>query len=200
MLEELKSWKGTAEVDGKQYTNIADALSHVKADNGVIYIKLFPTALKGQESRPDPVASVPTEHSTKVVAVDSMIADKEYTITVKKYMTETATASFDFMEKWNNNKPMPLRTMTGEVLQQTKGMVKMRLHGVGKAEIHCMRCGRELTNPISRHYGIGPECMQKVGFIGLAIDDVDLIKERLTNLVWEGWVIKSAITSCEEET
>lgn len=51
-----------------------------------------------------------------------------YKITVKKYMTEPATVSFDFQDKWNNGMPMPLVTMTGEVLKETRGMVYMRLH------------------------------------------------------------------------
>lgn len=191
MLDELKAWKGTAEVNGKQYINIADALSQIKTDNGVIYIKLFPTGVKGQETPPMPKEKLVVE-PPKTEPLTG-----EIRITVKKYMTEPASVGFDFMEKWNNNNPMPLRTMTGIVLQETKGMVKMRLHGVGKAEIHCMRCGRELTNPISRHYGIGPECMQKIGFIGISIDDVDTIKEKLQELTWEGWVIKSAITEQE---
>ena len=188
MWDTLKTWKGRVEINGQEYDNIETATSNFKAADGVISIKLFPLTKQGQESTP----------MAEEKAHEDMPKTGEIKITVKKYMTEQATPTFDFMEKWNGNKPMPLRTMTGTVLQETKGMVKMRLHGVGKAEICCMRCGRELTNPISRHYGIGPECMQKIGFVGVAIDDVDLIKEKLQELTWEGWVIKSAIIEQEE--
>ena len=102
------------------------------------------------------------------------------------------------MAKFNNDNPMPLRTMQGTIEKETRGMVYMKLHGVGREEIHCMRCGRSLTNPISRHYGIGPECMQKVGFVGIGIEEVDLIKEKLQEVTWEGWIIKSAITDQRE--
>lgn len=51
-----------------------------------------------------------------------------YKITVKKYMTEPSTPSFDFMQKWNNNTPMPLSTMFGTEVKQTRGMVYMQLH------------------------------------------------------------------------
>ena len=121
----------------------------------------------------------------------------EYRITVKKYMTEPSSPSFDFMAKWNNDNPMPLRTMTGVIEKETKGMVYMRLHGQAEPVVRCMRCGRLLTNPISQHYGIGPECMSKLGFV-CDIDDVDTIKKKLVDVVWTGWVIKSAITEKEE--
>lgn len=49
----------------------------------------------------------------------------ETTIKVKAYMTKPATPQFDFMQKWNNNKPMPYRIMKGEKVKETKGMVYM---------------------------------------------------------------------------
>ena len=56
-----------------------------------------------------------------------MEVGKSYKITVKKYMTEPATANFDFQDKWNNGKPMPLCTMQGEVIKETRGMFHMEL-------------------------------------------------------------------------
>ena len=121
----------------------------------------------------------------------------QYRITVKKYMTEKSSPGFDFMAKWNNDIPMPLRTMTGTIEKETKGMVYMKLHGQADEVVRCMRCGRLLTNPVSQHYGIGPECMSKLGFV-CDIEDVDTIKKKLVDVTWEGWVIKSAITEKEE--
>ena len=129
--------------------------------------------------------------------VDTLNEKIQYRITVKKYMTETASPGFDFMSKWNNNNPMPLRTMTGIMEKETRGMVYMKLHGQAEPVVRCMRCGRTLTNPISQHYGIGPECMSKLGLI-CDITDVDTIKKKLVDVVWEGWIIKSAITEKEE--
>ena len=56
-----------------------------------------------------------------------MEVGKSYKITVKKYMTEPATANFDFQDKWNNGKPMPLCIMQGEVIKETRGMYYMKL-------------------------------------------------------------------------
>ena len=59
--------------------------------------------------------------------VNKMQVGKSYKITVKKYMTEPATANFDFQDKWNEGKPMPLCTMQGKVTKETRGMFHMEL-------------------------------------------------------------------------
>ena len=59
--------------------------------------------------------------------VEKMEVGKSYKITVKKYMTEPATSTFDFQDKWNNGKPMPLCIMQGEVIKETRGMYYMEL-------------------------------------------------------------------------
>lgn len=59
--------------------------------------------------------------------VKRMEVGNSYKITVKKYMTEPATSTFDFQDKWNNGKPMPLCTMQGKVTKETRGMYYMEL-------------------------------------------------------------------------
>ena len=59
--------------------------------------------------------------------VKKMEVGKSYKITVKKYMTEPATSTFDFQDKWNNGKPMPLCIMQGEIIKETRGMYYMKL-------------------------------------------------------------------------
>ena len=186
MINLLKNWNGSVEVNGKQYSHISEINVAELTATDVLSIKLYPAVVKTEST------------TTKTTVESAHESSGEIEITVKKYMTEHASPEFDFMVKWNNDNPMPLRTMTGTVVKETRGMVYMKLHGVGRAEVCCMRCGRNLTNPISRHYGIGPECMQKIGFIGIEIDAVDLIKEKLQNVTWEGWIIKSAITDRRE--
>ena len=58
---------------------------------------------------------------------NKMEVGKSYKITVKKYMTEPSTPNFDFQDKWNEGKPMPLCTMQGEVIKETRGMYYMEL-------------------------------------------------------------------------
>ena len=181
MISMLQSWKGAVEIDGTQYKSIQDAMSVLKTFSDDIHIKLLSEQKNANKS---------------VVAMSESVSN-ECQITVKAYMTRKATPEFDFMAKWNNDKPMPMRVMQGTVEKETPGMVYMKLHGLAKPTVTCYCCGKELTNPISRHYGIGPICLSKLG-IDYEIDDIENIKEELVNIEWEGWIIKSAITKKEE--
>ena len=59
--------------------------------------------------------------------VKKMEVGNSYKITVKKYMTEPSTPNFDFQDRWNDGKPMPLCIMQGEVIKETRGMYYMKL-------------------------------------------------------------------------
>lgn len=127
---------------------------------------------------------------------------KSYKITVKKYMTEPATVNFDFQDKWNNGNPMPLCLMHGEVIKETRGMYYMNLQGKAEPTSRCLVCGKPLTNPVSKLYGIGPECSEKVGLIRIeseeeAKEKLKHIMEQIDDISWSGWVIKSAIKEWE---
>lgn len=176
----LKDWKGEIDINEKHYTSIESAQSDFKTFSADTHIILH-SALNKRTA------------STTATQQESL---QEYRITVKRYMTEKSSPGFDFMMKFNKDVPMPLRTMTGTVEKETRGMIYMKLHGQADAVVRCMRCGRLLTNPISQHYGIGPECMSKLGFV-CDIDDVDTIKKKLVDVVWEGWIIKSSILQKE---
>lgn len=185
MLELLKDWQGAVEINGTKYENIGSFISSNNKLSGAIDIKLYSPV---KAAAPEAVKQ-DIEHAEEEV---------EYRITVKQYMTKKADDRFDFMKKWNNDNPMPLRTMVGKVTKQTKGMVYMQLRGQAEATCTCLRCGRPLSNPVSRHYGIGPECMEKLGMIRMDIEDIEGISQKLTEVSWEGWIIKSAILEQEE--
>lgn len=138
----------------------------------------------------------------KNVDNDKMEVGKSYKITVKKYMTEPATANFDFQDKWNNGISMPLCIMQGEVIKETRGMYYMSLGGKAEPTSRCSCCGRALTNPVSKLYGIGPECSEKVGIIRVESEEEAREKwnelvQQIGNIKWKGWVIKSAIKEWE---
>ena len=80
----------------------------------------------------------------------------------------------------------------------------MKLAGIEKdSYCNCMRCGRPLTNNVSKFYGLGPECGNHA-YINPFNNDTDLkdyieeCKSKIVNVKWEGWIIKSAITEWEE--
>ncbi len=192
MLSMLKDWKGSIEINGVLYDSIQDAS---KIDS-----KTFSDSMRIV------LHSASQNASQSVVERSDSVSDAvQYRITVKQYMTKKSTPEFDFMLRWNNDNPMPLRTMIGTVVKETRGMVYMKLHGDIYAEkvCTCMRCGRPLTNPVSQYFGIGPECGNHNYVNPFNSEDelkmaVSAYRKQLQNIQWEGWIIKSAITEKEE--
>lgn len=181
MISLMKNWKGEVEVNGVHYNNISEVKISDLNDFDNVTIHLLSAVKKSLKS------------SNNVLIDDDK---KQYRITVKQYMTKPASPEFDFMAKWNKDIPMPMRIMQGTVEKETRGMVYMKLHGFARQTITCACCGKELTNPVSRYYGIGPICLAKLG-IARQIDDIDNIKEDLAKIEWEGWVIRSSILKKE---
>ena len=178
MISMLKDWKGKIEINDILYDNASTIENNTFSKQ--IHIKLYSNNKTSNKSK------MQDETDTK-----------EIRFTVKPYMTKKATPEFDFMAKGNNNIPMPMRIMEGVKEKSTPGMVYLKLHGLAKPTINCYLCGKELTNPISRKYGVGPVCLSKLG-IERDIEDVEGITEELINIKWEGWCIRSAILKEEE--
>lgn len=191
MFSIMSNWKGTVEINGVTYDSVEDAHRFVSENRVSIEYILLRAEQKNAEKR-------------KITQIESN--PKQYVITVKQYMTKKSSPSFDFMSKWNNDNPMPLRTMIGTIEKETKGMVYMKLHGDIVAEqMHfCMKCGRPITNPVSKFFGMGPECGGH-NYVNPFESEEELKsvvesyrRNYLQKLTWEGWIIKSAIESQEE--
>lgn len=127
-------------------------------------------------------------------------------IFVKSYMTKKSTPEFDFMAKWNNDNPMPLREMVvDEYVKETRGMVYIKCHAdiLQRVTVRCMCCGRPLTNKVSQFFGLGIEC-GKHNYVNPFDTEEELnqavadYREKLLNIKWEGWIIKSAILECDK--
>ena len=147
-----------------------------------------------------------SDNSVKQESVSSKFENnKLYRITVKKYMTQKSNRDFDFMSKWNKDIPMPFVRMTAKVIKQTRGMIYAECFGdIEKTDI-CMKCGRPLTNPVSRLYGLGPECGQHAYINPFDTEDelkehLEEVKTKIQDIKWTGWIIKSAIKDCEDIT
>lgn len=181
----FQNWEGSIEINGSLYSDKSAIPKSLTLDSNSIII--LHTNKKSSETE------------------EAKASDKEYQVTVRQYMTKPATPSFDFMDKWNNGNPMPLRTMVGTILKETSGMYKMKLRGdiIGERIQVCMKCGKSITNPVSQYFGMGPECGQHNYINPFESDEelklaVDEYKKQLRNITWEGWIIKSAITNMEE--
>jgi len=181
----LETWKGTVEYDGKQYDSIKNVKFAEISQDKPFSIVLLPKQEKLENS--------PKKRVTEA-------SNGEVVIKVKAYMTKKSSPEFDFMAKWNNDNPMPLRTMVGKRIKETPGMVYMELHGdiLSEKTLHCMKCGKKITNPVSQYFGMGPECgghnytnpFETEEQLRQAVGEY---KQKLQNVKWEGWIIKSAI-------
>ena len=185
----ISNWSGDIELNGNKINKGFDATS-IK---GPIHLILHPNNFVKEFHREEQV------QDNKVKDVSGT-----YKITVRQYMTREATPEFDFMEKWNNNIPMPLITMVGEKVKETNGMVYMNLHGDITSVVTqtCLKCGKPITNNVSKYFGMGPKCGGHNYVNPFASDEelknaVKEYRKRLQNITWSGWVIKSAIV--EEE-
>lgn len=132
---------------------------------------------------------------------------KEYKIEVKGWMLKKSSPDFDFMSRWNNDIPMPLMIMYGYKVAETRGMIKMVLHGDLKDEItqRCMMCGKVIKNPISRYFGLGPICGGHNYTNPFDTEEdlraaVDAFRYKLVNTIWTGWIAKSAIVSVDDNS
>lgn len=190
--DEIKDWPGAIEVDGTIYPSVEIARNSLSVDiKNINSIKLCDKQKQAPESKPVTLAS------------DGATV---YRITVRQYMTKPSNPSFDFMAKWNNDNPMPMRTMVGTVEKETSGMVYMHLHGDITSEItqYCMKCGKPITNPVSQFFGMGPECgghnytnpFESEEDLKSAVEAYR--RTHLQKILWSGWIIKSAIIEREE--
>ena len=190
ILDDLKNWTGAIEINRQKFASVQDALNfdfNSISNNSSIYLYKH------------------SENAVKRSPVLNLSNFKQVKISVKRYMTEKSTPDFDFMKVWNNDIPMPLLTMVGIAEKETNGMYYMKLHGdiTGQPIDYCLRCGREITNKVSKYFGMGPVCgnhnytnpFDTEEELKLAIDEYRM--NYISKITWEGWVIKSAITKSE---
>jgi hypothetical protein len=190
--DELKNWKGSIVVNDVEYPSVEDARNSLANSVDTIDSIILYANKKNATER-------------KITVVES-VPNTLYRITVKQYMTKKSSPAFDFMKTWNNDMPMPLRTMVGTVEKETKGMVYMHLHGDVTSTVTqtCMKCGKPITNPISQFFGMGPECGGH-NYVNPFESEEELhavVEAYRTNylqkITWSGWIIKSAILEQEE--
>lgn len=184
MLSMLKNYSGNITVNGKDVKS-----AHLQPGEHFTIV-LTPKSKKGVN---------------KAEINEKPAEEVEYVITVKQYMTKPSEPGFDFMAKWNNDVPMPLRTMVGTIEKETPGMYKMNLHAelLEKQTQNCLCCGKPITNPVSMYFGMGPKC-GKHNYVNPFESDEELEEavqkykeEVLSKITWSGWVIKSSIISKE---
>lgn len=186
MLEFLKNYSGKilindVTVDRHKF------IEKLESTDGFVEIKLIPENCVDTNSFTDADSS------------------QRYLFIVKSWMLQKSTPDLLFMRTWNDDNPMPLHCMEGEIIKQTSRMYYVQLMGTDKTAGVCSCCGRALVNPVSKLIGIGPECCTKLGinpniFINTVLTKEQRcqITERLQKIYWEGWIPKTAIVKIEK--
>lgn len=90
-------------------------------------IRRFSNDMQFEEGKPFEIVLDGKEDKNSSYKKEKMEVGKSYRITVKKYMTEPATSTFDFQDRWNDGIPMPSKNMWGGVTKETRGMYYMTL-------------------------------------------------------------------------
>lgn len=100
------------------------------------------------------------------------------------------------------------RAMLGSVERETEKAVLFKGTALLQPSDICLRCGREITHPVSLHYGYGPDCAEHIGIpnahlrddadvvAGLAAAQAALVESRTV----EFWVPKSQIEKLDYST
>lgn len=180
-------------ISGVEYTNAEEAINSIEDGQSVEII------LKAAKKE----SIVEEKPKFRALTSNDMRVNRTYIIKVRSYMTKQSTPDFDFHDKWNNGTPMPFQIMEGRVLKETRGMLMMECHGIPLKTETCIRCGKPLSHPVSRLYGLGPECGSHAYINPYETEDelyshLDEVKQKLAAVKWRGWIIKSAILECLE--
>ena len=173
----------------------AESIIQSIANGEKVNIQMQAVKVQNQEVSP--------QNQKRIMTANDMRVNRTYLIKVRQYMTKPSSPDFDFQVVWNGDIPMPFRIMQGRVLKETRGMLMMECHAVPLKTDVCMRCGRPLTHPVSRLYGVGPECGGHAHINPFDTEEelyaaLDSVKQKLAEIKWRGWIIKSAIEECQE--
>ena len=186
MFELLTEHTGKIIINGKTYDSVHEAEKAFEGYKGGLDIILEP--------------------QSEVISDDNAQIDNTiYRVHVKRYMTNY-DKSF-FLSKMNKQGPMPYIIMYGRKIQSTEKLVQMQLWADLDSTVErtttCMRCGRPLTNSYSQYLQLGPECGAsehiKLLESGMDLEEIkQSLKQKLNNVTWTGWIVKSAIISADE--
>lgn len=177
-------------INNEPITNLDEAITKI-GDGECIEVELKPVENTSHSEE--------SESEARMLTSNDMRVNHTYIIKVSSQMTK----QFDFNLRWNNNIPMPFRIMKGRVLKETRGMLMMDCWAVPLKVDVCIRCGRPLTHPVSRLYGVGPECgahayinpFETEEELYASLEDVN---SKLNSIKWRGWIMKSEIEECQE--
>lgn len=177
-------------INNEPIANLDEVITKIN-DGEYVEVELKPVQTTSQQEQ--------NQGQVHMLTSNDMRVNHTYIIKVSSQMTK----QFDFNLRWNNNIPMPFRIMKCRVLKETRGMLMIDCWAVPLKVDVCMRCGKPLTHPVSRLYGVGPECgahtyinpFETEQELYASLEDVN---KKLNSIKWIGWIMKSEIQECQE--
>ena len=188
MFELLYKYNGNLLVNGKEYKSVYEADKEFGTKNGGLTIVLNPGGKRE------------LNNSTQTSPSRMLDPNKFYQISVMSYMTNYKDDFFlATSPQIKNTSPMPFMVMVGRVLDETNKLVKMQLRAdrLESKYTRCMRCGRPISDKVYQLFGMGPECID-IKSNPNEPGVFDRFSKYLNKTTWEGWIVKSAITSIIE--
>lgn len=89
------------------------------------------------------------------------------------------------------------RTFIADIERQTQKAIKVKGRGTIDAHVGCMMCGRELTHPVSRVLGIGPECGKHFYDVELTEANIEQLKQMIVDTAVDTWIPKKCVIKTE---
>jgi hypothetical protein len=118
-------------------------------------------------------------------------------LVIQTNMPTTAPVTICISHWLMKEKDLPSRYLTGEVIHETSKAVLFE----GSVEVglraNCMRCGLEITHPVSRYVGYGPTCCGHLGIsrpAQITADMIQAVSARIKEFTkMKVWIPKSQI-------
>jgi len=198
-------YAGKVEVDGEVFSSVGEAILKLSGYDGTVRVRpLWPLLDEEAEKMSAEYVGPPKKENEEKSPI-RLGMGLEYEVTVRAYMAQPDRMNFHFHAKFNGGVPMPFRTMRGRVINRTEKMVKMDLYAYPTATNECLCCKRRITHPISRMYGVGPDCAQLFNIPRYEsrddlVDNMKNLRKQMKKIVWSGYIPNSAILSAVELT
>lgn len=102
-----------------------------------------------------------------------------------------------FNRDYNNNVPVPMRVMFGQILRETDKCYYVQVYGKPEPTAHCLHCMRKLTHKVSQFYGLGPVCGKHYYITNITEENLEEhfeeIRQKMKEITWRGLVPKHAV-------
>lgn len=161
----LLDWNKPIKVNGKIFNNSKEAYDEFKDFNGEVEVELNFNKTHDKNGGTDGRVTVDNEVGYTIGIVE-----------IPRWLAKS------------NKCPIILK---GNIERETDKAIYFNGVGLIENPVYCCVCGRELTNPISKKLGIGPDCAEKM--FGVGFSNPSGLKNEMAEKSFKVWLPKSQI-------